>query len=315
MLCCNDKSKEEVIKVEINLKGFQTLISQLTTFEKMYEQVRIVDPIKKEVLFVKNKNQEELMPVLEACFGIWGKGTECKNCISMRAYNENDTFIKIETSLDKIIMVTAIPVKIEDRMVVVELLKNVTKSMILGDRELTESLEIKRLLEQANVAAVTDELTQIYNKRYIIERLPADMVKSHLENQPISVLMADIDHFKKVNDTYGHLAGDHILKEVAGILGKNTRQDVNWIARFGGEEFIVCLTNTDKKIAGVIADRMRKAIEDTVFSYNGEKIKLTSSFGLYTITSEEMIDYETLIHRSDKKLYEAKKSGRNKVVG
>ncbi|WP_199902987.1 GGDEF domain-containing protein [Trichococcus paludicola] len=304
-----------MIKVEINLKGFQTLISQLTTFEKMYEQVRIVDPIKKEVLFVKNKNQEELMPVLEACFGIWGKGTVCKNCISMRAYNENDTFIKIETSLDKIIMVTAIPVKIEDRMVVVELLKNVTKSMILGDRELTESLEIKRLLEQANVAAVTDELTQIYNKRYIIERLPADMVKSHLENQPISVLMADIDHFKKVNDTYGHLAGDHILKEVAGILGKNTRQDVDWIARFGGEEFIVCLTNTDKKIAGVIADRMRKAIEDTVFSYNGEKIKLTSSFGLYTITSEEMIDYETLIHRSDKKLYEAKKSGRNKVVG
>ena len=255
------------------------------------------------------------MPVLEACFGIWGKGTVCKNCISMRAYNENDTFIKIETSLDKIIMVTAIPVKIEDRMVVVELLKNVTKSMILGDRELTESLEIKRLLEQANVAAVTDELTQIYNKRYIIERLPADMVKSHLENQPISVLMADIDHFKKVNDTYGHLAGDHILKEVAGILGKNTRQDVDWIARFGGEEFIVCLTNTDKKIAGVIADKMRKAIEYTVFSYNGEKIKLTSSFGLYTITSEEMIDYETLIHRSDKKLYEAKKSGRNKVVG
>ena len=297
------------------MKGFQTLISQLTTFEKMYEQVRIVDPIKKEVLFVKNKNQEELMPVLEACFGIWGKGTVCKNCISMRAYNENDTFIKIETSLDKIIMVTAIPVKIEDRMVVVELLKNVTKSMILGDRELTESLELKRLLEQANVAAVTDELTQIYNKRYIIERLPADMVKSHLENQPISVLMADIDHFKKVNDTYGHLAGDHILKEVAGILGKNTRQDVDWIARFGGEEFIVCLTNTDKKIAGVIADRMRKTIEDTVFSYNGEKIKLTSSFGLYTITSEEMIDYETLIHLSDKKLYEAKKSGRNKVVG
>ena len=281
----------------------------------MYEQVRIVDPIKKEVLFVKNKNQEELMPVLEACFGIWGKGTVCKNCISMRAYNENDTFIKIETSPDKIIMVTAIPVKIEDRMVVFELLKNVTKSMIIGDRELTESLEIKRLLDQANVAAVTDELTQIYNKRYIIERLPVDMLKSHLENQPISLLMADIDHFKKVNDTYGHVAGDYILKEVAGILEKNTRQDMDWIARFGGEEFMVCLTNTNKETAWAIADEMRKAIEDTVFSYNGEKIKLTSSFGLYTITSEEVIDYETLIHRSDKKLYEAKKSGRNKVVG
>lgn len=301
--------------MEINLNEFQTLLTQLTTFDKMYEQVRIVDPIKKEVLFVKYKNQEELMPVLESCFGIWGKGAACKNCISMRAYNENDTVIKIETSSDEIIMVTAIPVVIEDRMVVVELLKNVTKSMILGDRELTESLEIKRLLDQANIAAVTDELTQIYNKRYIIERLPVDMLKSHLENQPISLLMADIDHFKKVNDTYGHLAGDFILKEVAGILGKNTRQGVDWIARFGGEEFMVCLTNTDKEKAGAIADGMRKAIEDTVFSYNGEKIKLTSSFGLHTLTSEEMIDYETLIHCSDKNLYEAKKIGRNKVVG
>ena len=301
--------------MEINLEEFQTLLSQLTSFDKMYEQVRFVDPVKKEVLFVKHKNQEEIILVLESCFGIWGKGEVCKNCISMRAYNENDTVIKIETSSDEIIMVTAIPVTIEDRMVVVELLKNVTKSMILGDRELTESLEIKRLLDQANIAAVTDELTQIYNKRYIIERLPVDMLKSHLEKQPILLLMADIDHFKKVNDTYGHLAGDFILKEVAGILGKNTRQGVDWIARFGGEEFMICLTNTDKEKAEAIADRMRKAIEDTVFSYNGEKIKLTSSFGLHTLTSEEIIDYETLIHCSDKNLYEAKKIGRNKVVG
>ena len=109
--------------MEINLEEFQTLLSQLTSFDKMYEQVRFVDPVKKEVLFVKHKNQEEIIPVLESCFGIWGKGEVCKNCISMRAYNENDTVIKIETSSDEIIMVTAIPVTTEDRMVVVELLR------------------------------------------------------------------------------------------------------------------------------------------------------------------------------------------------
>ena len=252
---------------------------------------------------------------MESCFGIWGKVEICKNCISMRAYNENETFIKIESSPEKIIMVTAIPVKVEERTVVVELLKNVTKSMILGDIKLTEGFEIKRLLDQANVAAVTDELTQIYNKRYIIERLPVDIVKSHLENQPLSLLMADIDHFKRVNDTYGHLAGDYILKEFARILGKKTRQDMDWIARFGGEEFIVCLPNTDKEFARTIAERMRKSIEETIFSYNEEKIKLTSSFGLCTLTSEERVDYEALIQCADKKLYEAKKTGRNKVSG
>lgn len=300
--------------MEINLKEFEALLHQLTTFDKMYEQVRIVDPVSKEVLFVKNNNEEELIPLIESCFGIWGKGMICNNCISMRAYNENETFIKIETSLDKIFIATAIPIKIEEEMVVVELLKNVTKSMILGDIELTEGLEIKRLLDQANVVAVTDELTQIYNKRYIIERLPVDIVKSHLENQPLSLIMADIDHFKRINDTYGHLAGDYILKEFACILGKNTRQDMDWIARFGGEEFIICLLNTDKELASTIAERMRTAIDETVFNYKEEEIRLTSSFGLCTLNGEERLDYERLIHCADKKLYEAKKTGRNKVI-
>jgi len=306
---------KEMIKMQTNLEEIQTLIQYSTKFDKMYDQVRIVDPVNKKIMFIKEENQEEFIPAHESCFGVWGKGEVCNNCISMRAHNEKDTFIKIETSLDKIMMVTAIPVELEERVVVVELLKNVTKSMILDDIELTEGLEIKRLLDQANVAAVTDELTKIYNKRYIIERLPAYIATAHVENRLLSLLMADIDHFKIINDTYGHLAGDHILKEFARILGENTRQDIDWIARFGGEEFIVCLTDTDKKLALTIAERMRKSIEETIFNYNGEEIRLTSSFGLCTISSEELMDYEALIHCADKNLYEAKKSGRNKVKG
>lgn len=301
--------------MQTNLEEIQTLIHHSTKFERMYEQVRIVDPVKKKIIYVKEENQEEFIPAHESCFGIWGKGEVCKNCISMRAHNENDTFIKIETSLDKIIMVTAIPVALEERVVVVELLKNVTKSMILDDIELTQGLEIKRLLDQANLAAVTDDLTQIYNKRYIIERLPAHIAIAHLENRPLSFMMADIDHFKTINDTYGHLAGDHILKEFAQILRENTRQDKDWIARFGGEEFIVCFTDTDKALALTIAERMRKSIEETIFNYSGEKIRLTSSFGLCTMSSEEIMDYEALIHCADKNLYEAKKTGRNRVIG
>ncbi|MDP3387321.1 MAG: GGDEF domain-containing protein [Eubacteriales bacterium] len=300
--------------MEIRLEEFEALIKQLTTFEKMYEQTRVVDPISKKEIYVKGKYEETRTETLESCYDIWGTGETCKNCISMRAYNENETFIKIETSPDKIIMVTAIPVKIGERIVVVELLKNVTQSMILGEIKLIEGLEIKKLLDQANVAVVTDELTQIYNKRYIIERLPVDIAIAQLENQPLSLLMADIDHFKEINDTYGHLAGDRILKEFAQILKKNTRQGKDWVARFGGEEFIVCLTGTDKEIAWTVAERMRKSIEDNVFNYDGEKIKLTSSFGLHTLGLEELIDYEMLIQTTDKKLYEAKNTGRNKVM-
>ncbi|MBV1756446.1 MAG: GGDEF domain-containing protein [Dethiosulfatibacter sp.] len=301
--------------MEIRLEEFEALIKQLTTFEKMYEQTRVVDPVNKKEIYVKANYEETRTETLEACYDVWGTGETCKNCISMRAYSENETFIKIETSPDRIVMVTAIPVTIGERIVVVELLKNVTKSMILGEIKLIEGLEIKKLLDQANVAVVTDELTQIYNKRYIIERLPVDITISYLENQPLSLLMADIDHFKKINDTYGHLAGDYILKEFAQILERNTRQGKDWVARFGGEEFIVCLTGTDKEFAWNVAERMRKSIEDNVFNYDGEKIKLTSSFGLHTLNNKEMIDYETLIQCTDKKLYEAKKTGRNKVLG
>jgi two-component system, cell cycle response regulator len=296
----------------VSINDIRSEIDKVTVFDKMYEEMRVVDPVNKKVI---NYGTTGAADNSEYCFHLWPKQEICKNCISMRAYYENDTIIKIEYTDDKIFMVTAIPLELRENRVVVELLQNVTKSMILDDTKLSDRIELKKLLDKANAAVAADELTEAYNKRYIMEKLPSEIVKAFLENEPLSVVIADLDFFKRINDTYGHLAGDYILKEFAKILQNNIRQEKDWVGRFGGEEFLVCLPNTDKKMALVIAERMRKSLEEEVFRYNDLEIKLTSSFGVCKIQKDEIYNYDLLIECADKNLYKAKHAGRNCVIG
>lgn len=291
------------------------LIEKELNFDRMYQLIRVVDPINKKVVLERDKNELELKDAFDTCYNFWSKNEVCKNCISMRAYNENDVCIKIETTDDKIIMATAIPINQDGEKLVVELIKDVTKSMILDDSKLSKSSDLVKLLEMASLAAITDELTCIYNKRYIQEKLPVELALSKLNKEPLSLLMTDIDHFKRINDTYGHLAGDYILKEFCQILKTNLREEKDWMARFGGEEFLITLTNTENKAALIIAERLRESIEEAVFVYDGEKIKLTASFGLCTNNNENDYDIESFVQCVDKNLYQAKESGRNMVVG
>lgn len=291
------------------------LIQQVISFDHMYQLIRVIDPINKTVIFERDKDELDLNEKFETCYNLWNKNKVCSNCISMRAYNENDICIKIETTDDKIIMATAIPIKVDEGILVVELIKDVTRSMILDESKLSKSSDIVKLLEMASLAAVTDELTNIYNKRYIQEKLPVELVISKLNKDPLTLIMTDIDHFKRINDTYGHLAGDEVLREFCRILKNSLREDKDWMARFGGEEFLICLTQTDHPTALKVAERLRKSIEKAKFIYNGEVIKITASFGLCTNSIENNYDIEKLVQCVDKKLYKAKDSGRNMVIG
>ena len=281
----------------------------------MYQLIRVIDPINKTVIFERDKDDLELNEKFETCHNLWNKNKICDNCISMRAYNEKDVFIKIETNDDEIIMATAIPIEVDDGTLVVELIKDVTRSMILDETKLSKSSDIVKLLEMASLAAVTDELTNIYNKRYIQEKLPVELVISKLNKDPLTLIMTDIDHFKRINDTYGHLAGDEVLREFCRILKNNLRDDKDWMARFGGEEFLICLTQTDNQTAIKVAERLRESIQKADFVFNGENIKITASFGLCTNSIDNNYEIEKFVQCVDKKLYQAKDSGRNMVIG
>ncbi|MDD2898390.1 MAG: diguanylate cyclase [Desulfuromonadaceae bacterium] len=179
---------------------------------------------------------------------------------------------------------------------------------------LHESLSEKmRLLEEANITisrqAATDELTNLYNRRFFNENIMKSVSAAKRYQFPLSLIMADIDKFKVVNDTHGHSAGDQVLKVFANIL-RNTARTEDISARWGGEEFIILLTHTSCEGAAVMAERVRRLMESECFRITS--IAVTVSLGVVERQNDE--DAEALIKRADKALYCAKDEGRNRVV-
>lgn len=168
--------------------------------------------------------------------------------------------------------------------------------------------------EQSLSMALTDSLTGVFNRRYVSAHLPRLLERAVDSNKPVSVLMFDIDHFKVVNDTYGHDVGDEVLKEVANRASRNLRT-FDLVARMGGEEFLVILPDTDSEAAALVAERLRERIGDQPFKVGHEVGALTVTVSIgYTIGGAPGDLAEVLIKRADDALYQAKRTGRNRVV-
>lgn len=157
---------------------------------------------------------------------------------------------------------------------------------------------------------IIDGLTQIHNKRYLLEALDRDVMRAKRHERDLCVVMFDIDHFKGINDRYGHLAGDYVLRELARIVSERTRRD-EVFARYGGEEFAIILPETSLEGAVQLSETLRSRVEKHPFSFQDESIPLTISMGAACL-SAEMTGTE-LITQADAKLYEAKNGGRNRV--
>ncbi len=168
--------------------------------------------------------------------------------------------------------------------------------------------------EHTRELSITDELTQIFNRRYFNQRFEREMERAIRYNRPLTVIMADIDHFKNLNDTYGHFYGDEVLKTVASILDKNLRR-ADILARFGGEEFVILLPEIDKSHGHTVAEKLRHAIESYPFHKGSPKNKnrITLSLGLAAYP-EDALNGKQLLERADRALYLAKSGGRNRVV-
>ncbi len=161
--------------------------------------------------------------------------------------------------------------------------------------------------------ATTDGLTTVYNKRYFIECIDREFSRAMRHNRSLSLVMMDIDHFKKLNDTYGHLAGDFVLKKTALLVKSNIRRE-DIFARYGGEEFALLLPETERWQAIKIAEKLRKIIERSPYKFNGTPIRVTASFGVAS-TYPGLVNPQQLIDIADKNLYTAKQNGRNQVQG
>jgi diguanylate cyclase (GGDEF)-like protein len=178
--------------------------------------------------------------------------------------------------------------------------------------QMTASLKHFQRFSSIKDMAIYDTLTNVHNRRYFDERIGAETKKSFLSGTPLSLVMVDIDYFKNVNDTYGHTQGDKVLCKIASLLKNSVRKD-DTVARYGGEEFVLILPGAKLEVTSMIAERIRRLIETTLFEVGQTQIHLTISLGISNLPSHRARSEEELIKMADHALYNAKREGRNRV--
>jgi diguanylate cyclase (GGDEF)-like protein len=182
-------------------------------------------------------------------------------------------------------------------------------------------LALEQSLRAANhrneLLSQTDALTGAYNRRYLMRRLPQEAERARRYHHPLSLVLCDVDHFKRVNDTHGHQVGDQVLQGIARVLRERVRE-IDWVARYGGEEFVIVLPETPLAGALVVAEKIRAGLAGTKLAIGNLVLQVTVSFGVAGFDVLEPGDVavvDRLIAQADVCLYKAKSSGRNRVVG
>lgn len=157
-----------------------------------------------------------------------------------------------------------------------------------------------------------DHLTQIYNKKHYLDRLYTDFSFARRHKDFLTVILLDIDNFKRINDFYGHMAGDSLLLELCRRLTEQLRKE-DILARFGGEEFVLLLRSTDMENAIVVAEKMRQRIESSPFPIGDHKEEITISLGIASFTGDNFKNADEMLLKADHRLYRAKRAGRNRI--
>jgi diguanylate cyclase (GGDEF)-like protein len=187
-----------------------------------------------------------------------------------------------------------------------------------GRRILNLEHSLRAANQRNRILSITDALTGAYNRRYLMEQLPRELERCRRYAYPLSVLMCDVDHFKKINDLRGHAAGDEVLQQFAARTQKSIRSTSDWVARYGGEEFLVVLPETPHDGALAVAEKLRGLISATPFATRNGDCAVTASFGVASTGQngpDISLKVDRLIRAADDCLYQSKQQGRNRSSG
>lgn len=279
------------------------LEEKMKMFREMYDAVRLVDPVKKKVVELNNGKTEEIS---QFCYKYWKEGRICDNCISIRAYQENKGYMKLEQRNELCMLITAIPVKNTEKPVILELMKNATDVLLIGNEEDNNEKPIADIMYDMNHLVIKDHLTDAFNRRFVDERLPIDIIQADITKEPLSLLFLDLDNMKAINDSYGHQVGDIALKQVVSDLQSCIDTTKDWVARYGGDEFVICLNKTTNDEAFAIADKMISKIKNNIIKIEGCEVQVSASYGVYTM-SDIIINAQELLNKADQEMYIMKK--------
>ena len=285
----------------------EVIKERLSFFPKLYDLIQIFGPMSEEELLEKKGT----CLLDEECV----KKNSCENCVAIRSLAENKAFSMYDEHEGKIINMTATPVMEGGKKYVVELFREMSEE----DLQYAGILQKDSLkqIERLNYELMHDPLTGAYNRRYLEEKIVFAVLDAIRKKEKFAIVMADIDFFKKVNDKYGHQAGDSVLRTVAATIQNVLTSNNGVLIRYGGEEFLMCIPEREVGSTYEIIEKLRKEIEQISICFEEQKINVTASFGIVSV--EKMIETEEsctnkLIQIADSNLYQAKCKGRNIIV-
>jgi len=276
---------------------------------KIFDCIRLIDVQQEKLYFEKYSDGFDYsIPK----FNYDDRKNEYKRSISI----DNSMYLP-ETDGNNLLLFILVPTFIENKALIMECILNLTSKLessqlFIKDDNLSDQINLscfRDMLCNLHNLAITDDLTGAYNRRYINKVLPTEIMKCYSNKEPLSVLFADLDSFKNINDSYGHSAGDYILCEFVKEIKKEIEHTKGWIARYGGDEFLICMANVDEDNAKRIAQKIMLKIKQQGFKYLKNNIDLTCSIGTYTANEFEQIQsYEAILKEVDSKLYKMKKN-------
>ena len=278
-----------------------------------FDFYRLVDARDHRV-FAYHRGVEALQAASEPCYHIWKQGEPCLNCTSRSCLAQQAPMFKIEYLDGRVLLIASLPTKVEGQPLALELIKDVTESLLVADVEVRDNIEITHMITKFNDLAVRDGFTKLFNKTYINNELEGliQAAKEHPEGSDAAVVVLDIDDFKLINDTYGHVAGDDTLVYFANRLRSLARERSAWVGRFGGDEFVLCVPDglSDADMEALF--REIDAIEEHVFDTEAGSFSLTASCGVCFVRPDDTV--RTLLDRADEAMYQAKSVGRRLAV-
>lgn len=278
-----------------------------------FDFYRLVDARDHRV-FAYHRDVEALQVTNEPCYHIWKQGAPCLNCTSRSCLAQQAPMFKIEYLDGRVLLIASLPTEVEGQPLALELIKDVTESLLVADVEVRDNIEITHMITKFNDLAVRDGFTKLFNKTYINNELESliQVAKEHPEGSDAAVVVLDIDDFKLINDTYGHVAGDDTLVYFANRLRNLARERGAWVGRFGGDEFVLCVPDglSDGDMEGLFGEI--DAIEEHVFDTEAGSFSLTASCGACFVRPDDTV--RTLLDRADEAMYQAKSLGRRLAV-
>ena len=318
-----DDDSQETALIKAILTNLGMYVKIVSTFKEMEEVIKDYKPdIFLIDFYLNNEKGDKVLKEIKSSPEFFDtpavviSGSENKDDIIASLEAGANDFIKKPFFIEE--LVARISAQLRIKYIYDELVKHLEKEEILS-RKLSDLLEeirvkndkISSMNKMLKMQVITDPLTEVFNRRYLFEILKREIARVKRYNESLSVIMIDIDHFKKINDNYGHMVGDKVLKGIAKVLKERIRTS-DIIARYGGEEFVVILTNADINVAKRIAEELRQKVENLVFKIDDKSIKTTISLGVSQLKPEDDID--SLLIRADENLYAAKNKGRNMVI-